>query len=236
MTGELLALVIAATTIGFFHTLLGPDHYLPFIVMARSRKWSQFKTMWVTVLSGIGHIASSIIIGIAGIFLGLSLKKIDATESIRGELAAWLLIGFGLLYFVWGVRKAFRNRPHTHKHDHIDERAHSHTHVHNEQHLHIHTDKKKNITPWILFTIFFLGPCEPLIPILMYPAAKNSIFGLVIITSVFSLITILTMLGVVMATSFGINLLPLKRLERYTHAVAGATVCFCGISIQFLGL
>ncbi len=237
MTGELFALAIAATSIGFFHTLLGPDHYLPFIAMARSRKWSQIKTVWVTVLSGIGHIASSIFIGVAGIFFGISLKKLEITESIRGEFAAWLLIAFGLVYFVWGVRRVIRNKSHSHSHNHMDDEPHSHNHTHEKSHLHVHTDeKKRSITPWVLFTIFFFGPCEPLIPILMYPAAKNSIFGLTLITGVFSLITILTMLGIVMATSFGINLLPLGKLERYTHAVAGATVCACGLSIQFLGL
>ncbi|MCR4343721.1 MAG: hypothetical protein NUV44_03060 [Candidatus Scalindua sp.] len=26
------------------------------------------------------------------------------------------------------------------------------------------------------------------------------------------------------------------RLERYTHALAGATICLCGTTIRFLGL
>ncbi|HOD34406.1 MAG TPA: hypothetical protein PLR20_01590 [Syntrophales bacterium] len=29
-------------------------------------------------------------------------------------------------------------------------------------------------TPWVLFTIFVLGPSEPLIPVLMFPAARNA--------------------------------------------------------------
>ncbi len=33
-------LITAAVTIGFFHTLFGPDHYVPFIVMSKARKWS----------------------------------------------------------------------------------------------------------------------------------------------------------------------------------------------------
>ncbi len=37
MSHEIVVLGIAAASIGFFHTLLGPDHYLPFIVMARAR-------------------------------------------------------------------------------------------------------------------------------------------------------------------------------------------------------
>lgn len=237
MTSELVVLSIAATSIGFFHTLFGPDHYLPFIAMAKSRKWSLNMTVCITSLCGLGHIASSIILGIVGIGLGISVNKLNVTESFRGDIAAWLLIAFGLVYFVWGVRKAIRNKSHSHSHNHAEEEGHSHNHTHEQKHLHVHAgEKSKNITPWILFTIFFFGPCEPLIPMLMYPAAKNSMFGAVLITGLFGLITIVTMLGIVVATSFGLNFLPLRRLERYTHALAGATICICGLSIQFLGL
>jgi nickel/cobalt exporter len=79
------------------------------------------------------------------------------------------------------------------------------------------------------------GPCEPLIPILMYPAAQDSIFGLILVTAVFGSATILTMLGVVLSATMGISFLPMARLERYNHALAGATIFLCGIAIQFLG-
>ncbi|MCM8815199.1 MAG: hypothetical protein NC937_01660 [Candidatus Omnitrophica bacterium] len=43
MSGEFVALVGAAGSLGFIHTVLGPDHYLPFIVLARAGKWSKKK-------------------------------------------------------------------------------------------------------------------------------------------------------------------------------------------------
>ncbi len=237
MSPELLVLTITAASIGFLHTLLGPDHYIPFIVMARSRKWSLVKTTWVTVLCGFGHIISSVLLGTIGIALGIAVTRLEVTESFRGGLAAWALIAFGLVYFVWGLRRALRNRPHTHSHVHEDHADHSHTHVHTQDHTHVHTEgKSANLTPWILFTIFVLGPCEPLIPMLMYPAAKGSLFGVVWVTSVFGGVTIVTMLSIVLVSSLGVALLPLRQLERYTHAFAGAAICLCGMAIQFLGL
>lgn len=236
MSNEILILAITATSIAFFHTLLGPDHYLPFIMMAKSRKWSLNKTTWITLSCGIGHIVSSILLGVIGITLGVSVKKLEAIESFRGGLAAWALIAFGIVYFIWGLRKALRNRPHTHRHFHEAKNNHVHRHAHNNDHLHIHEKGRKNITPWILFTIFVFGPCEPLIPVLMYPAAKSSLFGLVMVTCIFAMVTILTMLGVVIISSFGINFLPFGKLERYTHAIAAATICCCGLAIQFFGL
>ena len=237
MSQELLILTITAASIGLFHTLLGPDHYLPFIVMARAGKWSPIKTTWITVLCGIGHILGSVLLGFIGIALGIVVTKLEAVESFRGGFAAWALIAFGLVYFVWGLRKALKNRPHKHWHPHGEEDSHIHRHVHTEEHVHVHEKEGSvNLTPWILFTLFVFGPCEPLIPILMYPAAKSSTLGLVLVTSVFGGVTIMTMLSVVLISSLGVNLLPIGRLERYTHALAGATICLCGMAIQFLGL
>jgi sulfite exporter TauE/SafE len=234
---ELIVITITAASIGLFHTLLGPDHYLPFIVMARARKWSLVKTTCITALCGAGHVLSSIVLGIIGIALGISINKLGAVESFRGGIAAWLLIAFGVGYFIWGVIRARKSRPHVHWHAHGDASMPIHKHTHSKDHLHLHKgEKSKNLTPWILFTIFVFGPCEPLIPLLIYPAAKSSTFGLVLVTGVFGVVTIVTMLSIVILLSLGANLLPMGRLERYTHALAGATICLCGIAIRFLGL
>ena len=104
-----------------------------------------------------------------------------------------------------------------------------HTHVHNGQ-------VSKNITPWILFVIFIFGPCEPLIPLLMYPAATSSIRGVVLITGIFSIVTITTMLGVVIISLLGINVIQFGRIERYAEAIAGITIFLTGVSIIIFGL
>jgi len=236
MSNEMAILTATAATIGFLHTLLGPDHYLPFIVMAKANRWSKIKTAWITILCGIGHVGSSVVLGMIGIAFGIAVSHLQFLESFRSNIAAWLLIGFGLVYFIWGVRQAILNKPHTHQHIHQNGTVHSHTHTHAAEHVHVHDQEKKNMTPWILFTIFVLGPCEPLIPILMYPAAKNSIGGTILVAGVFSIITILTMVSIVFVSLFSINLLPTKTLERYMHALAGAAILLSGLGIQFLGL
>lgn len=234
MSKEILVLCVTAASIGFIHTIFGPDHYLPFIVMSKAREWSPPKTALITFLCGVGHIMSSVVLGFIGIALGVAVMKLEAFEAFRGNLAAWALIGFGFAYFVWGIRSAMRNRPHQHSHEHEELSDHFHVHSHTGTHSHVH--EGTNITPWILFTIFVLGPCEPLIPILMYPAAKSSIIGLVLVTFAFGAVTIATMLAVVMISAWGVSFLPLGRMQRYTHALAGATICLSGLAIQFLGL
>ncbi len=233
----LTALLATAAGIGFVHTLFGPDHYLPFIVMSKSGKWSLKKTGVVTFLCGLGHVLSSVVLGFIGVALGIAVGKLEAFEGLRGDLAAWALMTFGFLYMIWGVKRAIRNKPHTHAHLHVDGSVHAHSHRHGHNHVHVHaTEGSPNLTPWVLFTVFVLGPCEPLIPILMYPAAKESFLGTALVAGVFAFFTIATMMTVVMLGSLGLTRLPTRLLERYTHAIAGGTIALCGAAIVFLGL
>jgi len=91
----------------------------------------------------------------------------------------------------------------------------------------------------VLFTIFIFGPCEPLIPLLMFPAAAQSPWSVVLVASVFGLATLGVMTGVVLAGTFGLSVLGqgrwLRSLGRYSHALAGAMIALCGAAIH-LGL
>jgi len=236
MEGSTLLLAGTAVTIGFIHTIVGPDHYIPFIVMGEARRWTVRKTMFITFLCGLGHVLSSVIVGFIGIAAGISLSKLEFFESFRGNIAAWLLIAFGLVYMLVSLRSLYRNKEHVHAHHHTDGTDHEHEHGHFSGHSHIHLDNKKNMTPWILFLIFVLGPCEPLIPIVMYPAAENNIHGVIIVSLLFSVVTVATMMSVVLAFRLGLSRINLRPLERYVNVIAGATILVSGLAIQFLGL
>lgn len=237
MTSQLNVLLVAGASIGFIHTLIGPDHYLPFIMMSKARGWSAVKTLWITLICGIGHVLSSVALGFIGIALGVAVGKLETIEAVRGDLAAWALIAFGLVYAVWGVKRAMRHSPQTHTHLIGELAGVTHTHSHDREESHDHPDgKKASITPWVLFTVFVLGPCEPLIPILMYPAAQHNTAGVVAVTTVFGLVTISTMLTIVVLSSYGMRLLPFGKLDRYSHAIAGSTIALSGVAIRILGL
>lgn len=237
MSTEILVLSGTAVSLGFFHTLFGPDHYLPFVMISYARKWSWMKTSLLTFFCGLGHVLSSVVLGLIGIAVGYAVKKLELVESVRGEVAAWLLIVFGLLYMVWGIRRAWQNKEHTHGHGHIDGEQHSHEHDHHDEHTHIHAPAgKKSITPWVLFIIFVFGPCEPLIPLLMYPAATESLAGVIWVAFLFSFTTIATMMAAVLMLRAGITFVPMHKMERYSHAFAGGAILMCGLAIQFLGL
>jgi nickel/cobalt transporter (NicO) family protein len=237
MSNELLTLFIAAVSLGFLHTIFGPDHYLPFIAMSKAGNWSLAKTIFITVAAGTGHVLSSIILGIIGIAFGLALHIIENVESVRGDIAGWALMCFGLIYFIWGIRYLCKNKKHSHLHSHEDSIMHQHAHSHHGEHSHVHQETKTaSLTPWIIFTIFIFGPCEALIPILMYPAVNIGFGGLILVTCAFAITTIFTMLIIVILALKGIKFLSIEKYEKYSHAFAGALVFLCGFVVQVIGL
>lgn len=204
-----------ALTIGTLHTLAGPDHYLPFVALSKSRNWSLLKTINITAICGLAHVLSSVVIGFIGIAAGYALSGLEAVEGKRGDIAAWLLLSFGIGYMLWGFFKLWKNK------------SHDHTHGANE---------KKKITFWILFTIFIFGPCEPLIPLLMYPAAQHNYLAVSYISLLFALTTISTMIVMVVLLTKGISLVKFIIIEKFQHVLAGIAIALCGIAILFLGL
>lgn len=233
---EAQVLLYTAASIAVLHTVLGPDHYLVFTAMGKAQGWSLAKTLRITSLCGLGHVASSMLLGFAGILLGAQLATLVHIEGIRGSLAGYALLAFGLVYFAWGLKKAGRDHVHTHVHVH-DDVVHEHEHDHRTSHAHVHKAGAKNaITPWAVFIIFVLGPCEALIPLFMYPAAQHNAGLVAAVAIVFSVFTLLTMLLCVAVTSVGLDRFRLPTSGRYAHAVAGASVALCGAMISFLGL
>jgi nickel/cobalt exporter len=233
---ELSLLLGTAASLGLIHTLAGPDHYLPFIALGKARRWSLGKTLRVTLLCGVGHVLASLVVGGLGIALGWSLGGIEALQSLRGDLAAALLVGLGLAYTAWGFRRAARNRPHSHWHAHGDGTIHEHEHTHHAAHAHPHASAAgRRLTPWLLFLVLVLGPCEALIPLLMVPAARGSWAAVALVAAVFGLATLTAMAAAVASGSLGLARLDFRPLERHAHTLAGLTVVACGAAV-WLGL
>ncbi|MDZ7267528.1 MAG: hypothetical protein ONB48_19585 [candidate division KSB1 bacterium] len=206
---SLWVLLTSTVTIAIVHAL-APDHWVPFVSIGRAQKWSPAKLFWVTLLAGMGHVGSSILIGVAGLLLGFSLVSLEGIESQRGEVAGLLLIGFGLAYAVWGFKRA------RHRHHH-------------------EVDPQKSLTLWTLFAIFVLGPCEPLIP-LMFAGAALDWSAVITVTTVFGLITLAMMTGQTLLAYFGTGLTRMPSLEHYGHAIAGLVIAFTGGMVMFFGI
>lgn len=232
---EMVVLLVSAATLGVIHTLLGPDHYLPFIVLSRARKWTRTRTLWITFISGLGHVGGSVVLGLIGIAMGISLTRLEALEASRGNLVGWMLIAFGLLYSAYGIYQYVRRGSHMHLPAFLRPRSIRHRDLHLEEED-LEKEDAGRLTPWILFLIFVFGPCEVLIPMLIYPAAEHSAIGIFLVALVFGIATVGTMLLVVSLGYKGISLVRFRGREYQIHLLAGLVILFSGLGMQFLGL
>jgi len=225
-------LVGSAVSIGFLHTIIGVDHSLPFVVLGRAQGWTLHKTLFVTVLCGVGHVLSSVVLGGMGIGLGVAITRLQWIETWRGGVAAWTLILFGLAYAGWSLARQRRRQRRVHAHG---ESVHSHEHRGAGEHRHEGLSPAA-LTAWSLFIIFVLGPCEPLIPLLMVPALSLGAWAVLPVAGAFGLTTIGTMVLVVTVGYFGVSLPMFQRLEAHAHTLAGLAIAASGLAIQLLGI
>jgi sulfite exporter TauE/SafE len=230
MSAELITLALSAASVSFLHTASGPDHYLPFVVLSRSKQWTISKTIFWTTLCGIGHILSSLFVGAIGLFLGWQLANISWFQNVRGDLSGWCLLIFGIIYLAYGISRAVSNRPHKHF-DVYGSEVYVYEHRHGET---IYPKQRVRVTPLILFAIFVMGPSEPLLPLLFYSGSRHSSLELILLITVFSITTVLTMIAMVVIGISGYSLFRTDRIDRYVHVIGGAVISICGIGMVFL--
>jgi sulfite exporter TauE/SafE len=213
------ALCTTAVSVGVLHTILGPDHYVPFVAMSRAGGWSSGKTLRVTLACGLGHVAGSVAIGVVGLLLGVAVLRLESLEAFRGDAAGWLLIALGLACCMGPFLRAHRPA-----HEGCPPAA-----------ARPGPAAGGVWSPWLLFLIFVFGPCEPLIPLLMYPAAKASPLAVAAVVAVFAGATVVTMTAAVFAVRSGAGLVGPRWPAPVAHALAGLAVLACGVLIK-LGL
>ncbi len=241
------AIPLSAAGIAFVHTALGVDHTLPFVALSKARGWSPRKTLWITTICGIGHVAASIGLAMIGIALGWGIGRMEGLESGRGPIAAWVLTAFGFAYLLWGLRQGYRRSKGLHLHRHG---GHVHLHLHGDdphhhdsQHDQIanHQGDPANATEsrstfWVLFTIFVLGPCEPLIGLFILPASSGDWKIAAWSAVAFAVVTVATMVAIVAAAVTGMKHVRFAPLEKWAEAIAGGVVAASGLAVLFLGI
>lgn len=227
---ELNVLLLTAVSISVLHTITGPDHYLPFIAIGKTKGWKLGKTLAWTGLCGVAHVMSSVALALIGAALGYSLQKFSWVESIRGGLAGWSMLFFGVLLTLYGLWNNYNEKKHKHF-DVIEDDVYVFEHDHNRD-IVLPSDRKK-VTLWVLFIIFLLGPCEPLIPLLTYQGIQASSYGLYALILVFLVCTIIMMMVMVSLGYYGISLFNTAVLEKHMGTIAGATILICGLGMVF---
>ncbi|MBV9079573.1 MAG: hypothetical protein JO102_00475, partial [Elusimicrobia bacterium] len=169
-------LVVAA--IAALHTVLGPDHYLPLAALSQASRWPIRRTLALTAIFGAAHVLSAAALGFAAL-AGGSVAARWLGDAARSTAAGNALMAVGVVYAAWALVRRFRR---------ADEAP------------------PAGWPQRLLFVAFLVGPCEPLIPVLI--AAAESGRSPALVATVFGAVTVATMTILVGALTAGLAVLP----------------------------
>lgn len=200
---------IGSLILSLIHALI-PNHWLPLIAVSKTEKWTQNQTLLATIITGIAHTLSTIIIGIV---VGLIGYKLAARYAVISEtIAPSILVGLGLVYVI------------------LDLRSHHHHHHHHD----IDTvDNRQNKTRWIavlttLSVAMFLTPCIE-IEAYYFQAGTIGWTGIFIVSVVYLVATVLVMLFLVYWGIKGTKTFKSHYLEHHEKRISGLVLIALGL-------
>jgi hypothetical protein len=229
-TTSLIVLLLAGASVAIFHAIL-PDHWMPIALVARAQRWSTGRTTRVALWTGIGHVLGSIALGVIVIALGYGLKGILRLE---GPIVGIVLVLTGVGLFLWSLRHPGHHHPHgaedhTQEHDH-EHSADAHGHPHpGHTHDHDHHDNRRSRGAWLIPAGIAASPDPTILPVFLAAIAVN-IRTAIEVLAVYSLVTIVAMVGLTLAAVWGGYQVKWNWLERHANHVTAAVLVALGIA------
>ena len=202
----MLTLVFGSLLLSLLHAII-PNHWLPILAIGKKENWSLREVLQVTAISGLSHVASTLLIGWALAFFGWEL--VQKYKSITPYFAPIILIVIG------GV---FIYRHHRHKHFHVA-----------DQH---HQNSKFKMIATLSLAMFF-SPCLEVEAYFLAAGVENFRWILVL-SAIYFFVTLLGMVIWVAIAYHGLNKLNWHALEHKAGIIAGITLIASGIISFFL--
>jgi len=216
-----------ASAAAALHALI-PDHWLPFVLMGRSRHWSAAKTLALASASGALHVILAVGLGLLTFALGKGGAEAMARrvgESL-GLLSSAALALFGFAYGAASWRRERRHHP-PHAEDSSMEGAPSEA-AHHHGHL-LEGWFRGRSSGLTLVVVIGVSPCALAFPILLAAAASLGLSGVLLVAAGFGLVTMATTLAVTLAGFWSARRLDFPFLTRYGDLISGALIGLVGM-------
>jgi len=189
-----------------------PNHWIPFVALARSEQWTARKALAVTTICGAAHTLSTILIGLLVGLVGYRLS--EQHELITRYIAPIILVLVGLTLVALDARGK--------QHHHEEWRPDEHT--------------RKRSTTWIVLSLsvaMFFSPCLE-IEAYYFTAGVLGWTGILVVSVTYFVLTIAGMVLLVYFALHGIKRLEWHFLEHHERAIAGAILVLLGLGSYFL--
>jgi nickel/cobalt exporter len=196
---------VAAVLIALVHAVL-PNHWLPFVLIGKTQRWSRPKIFLVLGLAGGGHMLVTALLGLGVAWLGKQIWQ--HREWLSVPLTSGLLILIGGWYVLRGIR---------HKH-----------HIHGP-----HERGTAGVAAVSLFLMLTFSPCEAIVPLFFAasPMGWPTLVALAFLTAITSLVAIAILTYVAL---LGYEKIQFPWLDRNEGWVVGAILALLGASVLII--
>jgi hypothetical protein len=136
LNSELIVILTGTVLLATTHAV-SPDHWFPFVMVGRANGWNITRILALATLAGIGHVGTSIAIGMIGVFASKELS--ESYANIAENATCILLMVFGFGYAIWAWKRGGHHHhgisSHTHTHDNGNHTHQVYEHLDMDRHL-----------------------------------------------------------------------------------------------------
>jgi len=205
----MMILAVSAAFVGLVHSL-APGHWLPVVLMAKTKRWDLKRALLGAAVAASGHILVSTALGLASLWVEATFLTMHEEEIERyGGLG---LILFGLIY----AGLAYRNH----------HRCHGHTHH--------GPNPRGEKAPFFFLFMLGLSPCVAVLPVFAAAAALGS-FPVFVTMVAFSAGVLAALGGGTLLVTKGLMKLDHPILEHYGDVITGLGVAVMGCALFLIG-
>jgi len=209
----MIQILLGSFSLSLIHAAI-PSHWIPLVAIGKSENWSRPETLMVTAIAGFAHTLSTILFGI---LVGLLGYKLSASYAyVTKIIAPVILTSFGIFYLIADLKGSHR------RHQHLPESPA------------LKSRSKLAIIASLSFAMFFT-PCLE-IEVYYFTAGIHGWQGIIIVSSVYMVVTVLGMLLLVYLGTKGVEKIEFHFLEHHEKLITGAVLIGLGVVTYFINI
>lgn len=196
-------LFVGSLLLSIFHALI-PSHWLPVLAIGKQEGWSHQKTLWITFVTGMAHVLSTVL-------FGLSLAAVGGilSEHISG-FTYWLAPGLLVVLGAFYVYQHYRHH-----------------------HFHLHGQSTQFGVVGTLAVAMFLSPCLEIEGYFL-SAGQYGWGFVALLGLVYAVVTVSGMLAWMWLALSGLQRLNWHAWAHNAGLITGLTLIFSGLALFWL--
>ncbi len=202
----MITLITGSLVLSLLHGLI-PNHWLPVLAISKQEKWDLAEATRVTLISGLAHATSTVLIGVLLALIGAQLAV--AVENFTAYVAPGLLVALGIFYIYQHSR---------HKHFHVDGPK---------------KNSNKNRLIFSLASAMFFSPCFEIEAYFLVAGAQG-LWLVALLAILYSIVSVTGMIIWVRLAHSGLLKMNWHSLEHNAGLITGATLMLSGVVTFFL--